>query len=66
MNIKKILFPTNFEDLSFPTVEALYSLEKAGLEEIVFLFVIDRDEVAYNLLTGFDNCFDYFIRWLLI
>lgn len=55
MQIKKILFPTNFEELSFPTVEALYSMKDAGLEEIVFLFVIDRDEVAYNLITGFDK-----------
>jgi nucleotide-binding universal stress UspA family protein len=55
MQIKKILFPTNFEELSLPTVEALMPLTGAGLEEIVFLFVIDRDEVAYNLLTGFDR-----------
>ncbi len=55
MKIKKLLFPTNFEELSFPTVEALYKLKSSGLEEIVFLFVIDRDEVAFNLTTGFDK-----------
>jgi nucleotide-binding universal stress UspA family protein len=55
MKIKKILFPTNFEHLSLPSVKSLMSLKDSGLEEVVFLFVIDRDEVAYNLLTGFDR-----------
>lgn len=53
--VKKILFPTNFEELSLPSVKSVLSLKDAGLEEVVFLFVIDRDEVAYNLLTGFDK-----------
>ena len=44
--IRKVLFPTKFEDLSFPCIERLYPLKGAGLEEIVFLFVIDREEVA--------------------
>lgn len=55
MGIKKILFPTNFEELSLPTVKSLLSLTEAGLKEIVFLFVIDRNEVGFNLLTGFDK-----------
>ena len=55
MQIKKILFPTNFEHLSLKIVEELFVLKEAGLEEIVFLFVIDRDEVSFNLLRGFDK-----------
>lgn len=53
--IRKILFPTKFEELSFRCIERLYPLKKAGLEEIVFLFVIDREEVAGDLFRGFDK-----------
>jgi len=53
--IRKILFPTKFEDLSFRCVERLYPLKAAGLEEVVFLFVIDREEVAFDLFRGFDQ-----------
>ncbi|MDF1554651.1 MAG: universal stress protein [Deferrisomatales bacterium] len=53
--IRKILFPTKFEDLSFPCIERLYPLKGAGLEEIIFLFVIDREEVAGDLFRGFDK-----------
>ncbi len=53
--IRKVLFPTKFENLSFQCLERLLSLREAGLEEVVFLFVIDRDEVAFNLFSGFDK-----------
>ena len=53
--IRKVLFPTKFEDLSFPCIERLYPLKKVGLEEIVFLFVVDREEVAGDLFRGFDK-----------
>lgn len=53
--IRKILFPTKFEDLSFGCVERLYPLQAAGLQEIVFLFVIDREEVGFDLFRGFDK-----------
>ena len=53
--IRKVLFPTKFEALSLPCVERLYPLKAAGLEEILFLFVIDREEVAFDLFRGFDT-----------
>lgn len=53
--IRKVLFPTKFEDLSFGCLERLLPLKEAGLEEVILLFVIDRDEVAYNLFRGFDK-----------
>ncbi|GAB4254207.1 universal stress protein [Deferrisoma sp.] len=53
--IRKVLFPTKFEDLSFRCLERLLPLKEAGLEEVILLFVIDRDEVAYNLFRGFDK-----------
>ncbi len=53
--IRKVLFPTKFEALSYPCLQGLLPLKRAGLEEVVLLFVIDRDEVAYNLFRGFDR-----------
>ena len=53
--IRKILFPTKFEDLAFPCLERLLCLRDAGLEEVILLFVVDRDEVAFNLFSGFDK-----------
>lgn len=53
--IRKVLFPSKFEDLSFRCVERLYPLKAVGLEEIVFLFVIDREEVGFDLFRGFDK-----------
>lgn len=54
-SIDKILFPTNFEDLSFQSIERLYPFKRAGLKEIIFLFVIERDEVGFNPMKGFDS-----------
>ncbi|MBE0617080.1 MAG: universal stress protein [Proteobacteria bacterium] len=53
--IRKVLFPSKFEDLSFRCVERLLPLKAAGLEEVVFLFVIDREEVGFDLFRGFDK-----------
>ena len=39
--IRRILFPTKFEELSLPAVRDLYPLRDAGLEELLFLFVLD-------------------------
>ncbi|TLN25335.1 universal stress protein [bacterium] len=55
MGVRKILFPTKFEELSLEAVRSLYGLREAGFEEIVFLHVIERSEVAFNLTTGFDR-----------
>jgi nucleotide-binding universal stress UspA family protein len=55
MPIQKILFATNFGETSFPIVQSLCGLKKVGLEEVVFLYVIERDEVAYHLSAGFDR-----------
>ena len=54
-SVKRILFPTKFEELSFVVVHQLLALRKAGLEEIVFLFVLDREDVSYNLFRGLDE-----------
>lgn len=52
--MRKILFTTDFGHPALPMAVELAGLKKAGLKEIVFLFVIDRDEVGFNVTTGFD------------
>ncbi|MBI5016972.1 MAG: universal stress protein [Deltaproteobacteria bacterium] len=54
-SVRKVLFPSKFEELSLRAVEDLYPLRKAGLEEILFLFVVDRDEVGFIPYGGFDK-----------
>ena len=53
--IKKILFVTRFEDLCFDAVQSILDLRRAGLENIVFLNVIDRDKVAMRRGTGYQK-----------
>jgi nucleotide-binding universal stress UspA family protein len=54
-SVRKIFFPTKFEELSFLVVQQLLSLKKSGLEEIEFLYVIDRDDVSFDRYRGFDE-----------
>lgn len=54
-SIRKILFPTRFEGLAFPCLESSLHLARAGLEEVVFLYVLDRDEVGFVPFGGFDQ-----------
>lgn len=54
-SVRKVLFPSKFEELSLRTVEELYPLRRAGLEEVVLLAVIDRDEVGFIPYGGFDR-----------
>jgi nucleotide-binding universal stress UspA family protein len=54
-SIRKIFFPTKFEELSFLVVQQLLALKRCGLEEIEFLHVIDRDDVSFDRYRGFDE-----------
>ncbi len=40
---KKILYPTRFEEFSLPILGSIACLQRAGLEEVVLLYVIDTD-----------------------
>lgn len=53
MKIKKLLFPTRFKDLAFNMLESLLELRLAGLEEIVLVNVIPREEVAFVPFGGY-------------
>ena len=48
MEIKKILFVTDFEELWFDSLQSLMVLRKAGLDHIVLLHVIERSLGYYT------------------
>jgi nucleotide-binding universal stress UspA family protein len=53
MEIKKMLFVTDFEELWFDALESLMDLKKVGLNHVVFLHVIDRDKIAMHRGKGY-------------
>lgn len=53
MKIEKILFPTKFRELAFNALEQLVVLKKTGLKEVVFLYVIPREEVGFVPYGGY-------------
>lgn len=53
MKIERILFPTKFRELAFNALEPLLILKKTGLKEIVFLYVIPREEVGFVPYGGY-------------
>lgn len=53
--LRKLLFPTQFESLDYSSLEKILPLVGAGLREVVFLYVLDRDEVGFVPYGGFDK-----------
>ena len=51
---KKILFPTDFSDVSEKTLQYIKELTKSGLEEVVLLHVVDIRilEASHGYLSG--------------
>ncbi len=55
MDIKKLLFVTKFDDLSFDAVQSLLALRKASLNHVVFVNVIQREKVAMRRGLGYQK-----------
>ncbi len=55
MEIKKLMFVTKFEDLSFDALRSLMNLKDASLTHVVFVNVIERERVAMHRGTGFQK-----------
>ncbi len=55
MKIRKLLFVTKFEELGYDALKTLLSLRKSDLEHIVFLYVIERDQVAMRRGLGYQK-----------
>ncbi len=53
MEIKKLLFVTDFEELWFDALQSLMDLRNVGLNHVVFLHVIEREKVAMRRGTGY-------------
>jgi nucleotide-binding universal stress UspA family protein len=55
MDIRKILFVTQFEELWFDALQSLLDLRRAALEHVVFVNVIEREKVAMHRGTGYQK-----------
>ena len=53
MEIKRLLYPTKFRDLSFQALKELLVLKKAGLEEIILVHIVPREVVSYIFPFGY-------------
>lgn len=53
MKLKKILFPTKFRELAFNSLESLLELKKVGLEEIILVYIIPREDVGFVPYGGY-------------
>ena len=52
---RKILYPTDFSDVSKNALSYLKQLKKSGVEEIFVLHVIDKRDVQFSYLYLFDE-----------
>jgi nucleotide-binding universal stress UspA family protein len=46
MKIKKLLFVTKFEKLSYTSLQSILDLRQASLEHVVFVYVIEREHLS--------------------
>jgi nucleotide-binding universal stress UspA family protein len=53
--IKKMLFASRFQDLTFDALESLLDLRAVGLDHVVFLYVVERDKVAMHRGIGYQK-----------
>lgn len=51
--IKKMLFATRFQELTFEALEELLDLRAVGLDHVVFMYVVERDKVAMHRGVGY-------------
>jgi len=54
---KKILFPTDFSDVSKKALNYLKQLQEAGAKEIIVLHVIDERKIEAIALYGSGECY---------
>lgn len=55
MDIQKLLFATQFDDLWFDALQSLLGLKRVNLNHVVFLNVIERDKVAMRRGVGYQK-----------
>jgi nucleotide-binding universal stress UspA family protein len=52
---RKILYPTDFSDVSKKALSFLKQFKKSGVEEICVLHVVDKKDVQFSYLYFFDE-----------
>jgi nucleotide-binding universal stress UspA family protein len=55
MDIKKLLFVTKFNDLSYSALQSMLCLRKASLHHVVLTHVIEREKVAMHRGLGYQK-----------
>jgi nucleotide-binding universal stress UspA family protein len=55
MDIKKLLFVTKFNDLSFNALQSILHLRDVALQHVVFAHVIEREKVAMHRGLGYQK-----------
>ena len=55
MDIKKLLFVTKFNDLSYNALQSMLCLRKASLHHVVLTHVIEREKVAMHRGLGYQK-----------
>jgi nucleotide-binding universal stress UspA family protein len=55
MDIKKLLFVTKFNDLSYNALQSMLNLRKASLHHVVLTHVIEREKVAMHRGLGYQK-----------
>jgi nucleotide-binding universal stress UspA family protein len=55
MNIKKLLYVTKFNDLSYNALQSIIHLRDVALEHVVFAHVIEREKVAMHRGLGYQK-----------
>ncbi|RPH52415.1 MAG: universal stress protein [Desulfobacteraceae bacterium] len=53
MKFEKILFNTRFREMALNSLEGMLDLIKAGLKEVVLVYIIPREEVAFVPFGGY-------------
>ena len=62
MEIKKLLFVTKFNDLSFNALQSILCLREAGLTHVVFVNVIEREKVSMHRGLGYQKAEELRLR----
>ena len=55
MDIKKLLFVTKFNDLSFNALQSILALQQSALNHVVLVHVIEREKIAMHRGLGYQK-----------
>lgn len=62
MDIKKLLFVTKFNDLSFNALQSILTLQQGALNHVVLVHVIEREKIAMHRGLGYQKSVEVRLR----